>query len=109
MELPGCSSSVCAAGSQHTVTFSGLVNPFTTEPLSGTLTVSTQLFDSGLSVYYNMDVLDIAIPADNSALATLTTNAATATVTRTTTKVSQETSIDLDMTFPTRMLDGSFI
>ena len=67
------------------------------------------MLDPDTSEYYNMDVLDIIIPTDNTALATLTTNAATATVSRTTTKVSQETSIDIDMTFPTRMLDGSFI
>ena len=80
----------CAVGT-YNVTFTGLLNPYTTQPPTGTITVATQGFDG--SQYYNNDVLDIVIETTATALQTLTPGSATGTAVRSVTTINTNTEI----------------
>lgn len=76
----------------YNVTFSGLKNPFTTESLTGTITLATQGYDG--TQYYNNDVLDVDITEyTTSDLTTLTVGSATGTAVRSVTTIDTNTQI----------------
>ena len=85
----------------------GLRNPYTTQPPTGTITTATQGFDG--SQYFNNDVLDIVIETSATSLQTLTPGSATGTAVRSVTTADANTNVTCAITFTNRMLSGSNI
>ena len=84
-----------------------MINPYTTQPPTGTIKTATQGFDS--SQYFDNDVLDIVIETSATSLQTLTPGIATGTAVRSVTTADANTNVTCAITFTNRMLSGSNI